>query len=145
MAYSPNTTNPFGRRSALALFFAGLAASTILGRAVGNASASIPGCPDTDAQLFARWREYLKSEIELNAAEDARDLMSWNARQAYPPKPDRIGGGGVKVISSAIDTDGEGWTATTDMKSGGPPADERMAEIEAWCSRVACLLADRSG
>src|SRR5262245_17094096 len=114
MAYSPNTTNPFGRRSALALFFTGLAGAITASRAAVTALASTPGCLDTDAQLFARWREYLKSEIELNAAQDARDLISWNARQAYPPKPDCMGDGGVKVIPSAIDTDGEVWIATTD-------------------------------
>src|SRR5262245_35736296 len=83
MAYSPNTTNLF-RRRALVRFFAGIAGAIIAGRAAGVAAASTPGCPEPDAQLFARWREYLNSEIELNAAQDARDLVSWNARQAYP-------------------------------------------------------------
>jgi hypothetical protein len=30
--------------------------------------ASTPGDPQADAQLFDRWREYVNSEIELNAA-----------------------------------------------------------------------------
>ena len=108
MAYSPNTTNLL-RRRALVIFFAGIAAANIAGRAAGAALASTPGCPEADAQLFARWREYLKSEIELNAAQDARDLISWNARQAYPPKPDCIASSWVKVIPSEIDADIEVW------------------------------------
>ena len=59
MAYSPNTTNLF-RRRALVKFFAGIAAADIAGRAAAAALASTPGCPEADAQLFARWREYLK-------------------------------------------------------------------------------------
>ena len=120
MAYSPNTTNLL-RRRALVIFFAGIAAADIAGRAAGAALASTPGCPEADAQLFARWREYLTSEIELNAAQDARDLMSWNARQAYPPKPDRIASSCVKVIPFEIDADTEVWARTADMKSGRQP------------------------
>ena len=108
MAYSPNTTNLL-RRRALVKIFAGIAASNIAGRAAGAGLASTPGFPEADAQLFARWREYLNSEIELNAAQDARDLMSWNARQAYPPKPDCIASSWVKVIPSEIDADVEVW------------------------------------
>jgi len=132
MAYSPNTTNLFGRRRALALFLTGLGGTITASRAAAAAMASTPV---TDSQLFARWREYLKSEIELNAAQDARDLVSWNARQAHPPKPDCIGDGWVTVIPSAIGDDVEALTVTTDMKSGRQPADERMAEIKAWVEK----------
>src|SRR5262245_22592135 len=107
MASSRNTTNLLGRR-ALVTFFAGVAATEIARRA----AAASPGSHEADAQLFALWREYLNSEIELNAAQDARDLVSLNARQTYPPKPDCIGG---MVIPSGIDDDMELWTATTDM------------------------------
>ena len=93
------------------------------------------GRPEADAQLFACWREYLKLEIELNAVQDARDLMSWNARQAYPPKPDCIGSGWVKVIPFEITPDVELCAATMDMKSGRQPAAERQAEVEAWMQK----------
>src|SRR5690349_20471376 len=104
MAYCPNTTN-LRRRRALVSFFGGLAAGGFAVRAADAAFASKPGCPDADPQLLARWREYVRAEIELNAAQDARDLMSWNARQAYPPKPDCIERGWLKVIPPEDEAD----------------------------------------
>jgi hypothetical protein len=76
------------------------------------------------------WREYLNSEIELNAAQDARDLIAWNARQTYPPKPDCIEqrpGGDL----SELDTHIESWAATTDVKSSRKPA-EHTDRLEIW-------------
>src|SRR4051794_26295799 len=130
MADSSHSTNLLGRR-ALIKIFAGAAASNIAGTAADADLASTPCFPEADAQLFARWREYLKSEIELNAVQDARDVMSWNARQAYPPKPDRIASSWVKVIPSEIDADVEVCCATTDMKMGRRVADEHKAEVKA--------------
>src|SRR5689334_2553220 len=89
MAYSPHSTNLLGRR-ALVKFFAAIGASTIPGKALGTGLAFTPICFEADAELFARWREYLKFEMELNAAEQARDVVSWNARQSYPPRPESI-------------------------------------------------------
>src|SRR4029078_9106770 len=74
--------------------------------------------------------EYLKLEIELNAVQDARDLMSCDARRAYPPKPDCIGSGWVNVIRFTPDV--ELCAATMDMKSGRQSAAERKEEVEAW-------------
>src|SRR4029078_6253507 len=74
--------------------------------------------------------EYLKLEIELNAVQDARDLMSCDARRAYPPKPDCIGSGWANVIRFTPDV--ELCAATMDMKSGRQSAAERKAEVEAW-------------
>jgi hypothetical protein len=133
MAYSPNSTNLLGRR-ALLKFITGIAAAEIGGMAAGAAFPSTPGCPESDAQLFARWREYLKSEIELNAAQDARDLISWNARQAYPPKPDCIASGWVTNTPSELDADME-LSAPTDMKSDQQPAAERMSAVEDWLAK----------
>src|SRR5689334_21250398 len=106
MAYSLNTTN-LPRRRALMSFSAGIAVAGFAVRAADAALASKSGCPDADPQLLARWREYVEAEIELNAAQEARDLVSWNARQAYPPKPDCIERGGVKVIPPEDDCDVE--------------------------------------
>src|SRR5262245_34829330 len=119
MAYSPNSTNLLGRR-ALVKFISGIAAAELAGLAAGAACASAPGYPEADAQLLARWREYVNSEIELNAAQDARDLVSWNARQAYPPKPDSVT---------------SGWPSITDMESDRPPAAQRMDEVEDWLEK----------
>jgi hypothetical protein len=69
-------------------------------------------------------------EIELNAAQDARDLRAWNARQVYPPKPGCITGG--VMISSGTYGDFGVLAATTDMESGRQPAAKRMPELEAW-------------
>ena len=91
--------------------------------------------PEADAQLFACWREYLKLEIELDAVQDARDLMSRNARRAYPPSRSCIGNGWVKVIPFEITPDVELCTASMDMKSGRQPAAERQAEVEAWMQK----------
>jgi hypothetical protein len=77
MAYPPNSTN-LPRRCVLVAFFAGIAAS-IAGRAGDRSLASTPGCLDADAQLLDRWREYVGLEITLNAAQDARDRVSWTA------------------------------------------------------------------
>ena len=132
MANSPNTTN-LPRRRALATFFAGVAAAPFVGRAADAAlPPSTSGAPGTDAQLMARWREYLKSEVELNAAQDARDLMSWNARQAYPAKPDCIDCSRVKLISSENDADLELWSPTTNMEVGWQLAAEQKAAVKAW-------------
>jgi hypothetical protein len=57
MAYSPNSTNLFGRR-ALVKFLTAVAAAGMAGGAAGAAFASTPGRPEADAQLLARWREY---------------------------------------------------------------------------------------
>jgi hypothetical protein len=135
-ANSPNTI--VLSRRALMLTSAGLvtanvaAAATAVRRARDGAGL---GGPEADAQLFACWREYLKLEIELSAAQVARDSTSWNARRAYPPKPDCIGSGGVKVNPFKITPDVELWTATMDMKSGRQPAAERNAEVEAWMQK----------
>src|SRR5262245_17864376 len=134
MAYSPNTTN-LPTRCALVRFFAGIAASTRSIRAAEIGSVSTPGCPDADAPLLARWRDYLKSEIELNAAQDARDLVSWNARQAYPTKPDCIESSWMRVIPFEDDTDVKLWSATTDTKVGRQLTDERKAEVTAWVQK----------
>jgi hypothetical protein len=134
MAYSPNSTNLLGRRT-LVRVLAGIAVSTIAGMAAGRDLAVTPGCPEPDAQLFARWREFLNSEIELNAVQDARDLISWNARQAYPPKPDCIARGWVNVIPSEIDEDVEVWDTRVDMGTGRLPAAERTAEVEDWLEK----------
>ena len=65
MACSPNTTNLLGRRALVRVLF-GIAASGIAGgAAAGHEVGVTTGCPEPDAQLFARWREYLNSEIEL--------------------------------------------------------------------------------
>jgi hypothetical protein len=106
----------------------------LLAGAAGVASAATPGCHELDAQLFARWREYLKSEIELNAAQDARDLMSWNARQAYPPKPDCIESSWVKVISAENEAD-ELWSAATDMEVSRHLTNELKAEVTTWAQK----------
>jgi hypothetical protein len=74
--------------------------------------------------------------MELYSVEKARDLVSWNARQAYPPKPDCVDSGWVKVIRPDIDTDTELWAAT---KSGARLAPEHMAEVHAWvrnCQKI---------
>jgi hypothetical protein len=134
MANSANSTNLLGRR-ALVAFLAGIAAATITGRTVEAAFESAPGCLVTDAQLFARWREYLNSEIELNAAQDARDLVSWKARQAYPTKPDCMANGWRMVGPPDIDADAEGWTHVIDMGSDGQPAAEHLAEVEDWLEK----------
>jgi hypothetical protein len=131
MANSPNTTNLLGRRD-VATFFAGVAAAQFVGRAAEAALPSTSDTPDADGQLLARWREYLKLEIELNAVQDARDLTSWNARQAYPTKPDCIECSSVKFISSEDDADLELWSATTNMEMGRQLTDERKAEVAAW-------------
>src|SRR5262245_57113988 len=132
MAYTLNTTN-LRRRRALATFFVGSAAY-IAGRVEETAAlSSSQSYPDADAQLLAHWREYVRSEIELNAAQDARDLISWNARQVYPPKPDCIASGVPMIPTETdIDIDIELMATTTDMNLGPQPAAERMAEIEAW-------------
>jgi hypothetical protein len=134
MAYSLNTTN-LPHRRALISFFAGILAGGFAIRAAGAALASKPGCPDGDPELLAGWREYVRAEIELNAAQDARDLMSWNARQAYPPKPNCIECGWVKVIPPEDDGDVDLWPATTDMKMGRQLSDEQMAEVKAWVQK----------
>jgi hypothetical protein len=134
MAYSPNTTN-LPRRRALVSFFAGIAAADFAVRGADAALASKPGCPDTDPQLLAGWREYVRAEIKLNAAQDARDLMSWNARQAYPPKPDCIESSWVKVMAPEDETDIELWSATTDMETDRQLSDEQMAEVKAWVQK----------
>jgi hypothetical protein len=131
MAYSPNIMN-LPRRRALLTFFAGVAAADGVFRVAATTSAATPHGAEPDAQLFARWHEYLKSESELNAVENARDLISWNARQAYPPKPECMASDWRMISPSAIDADVEGWPATMDMKSGGQPAAERMAAVEDW-------------
>ena len=58
-----------------------------------------------------------------------------NARQSYPPKPDCIGGGSVKVIPSEITPDVGLCAATRDMKSGRQPAAECRAEVETWMQK----------
>jgi hypothetical protein len=135
-ADSPNTT--LLSRRALMLTSAGLVTANVVAAAIAVRSApddaggsSSPG--EADAQLFACWREYLKLEIELNAAQDARDFISSNARRAYPPKPDCIGSGWVKVIP--IDPDVELCPATMDLKSGRQPGAEHEAEVEAWIQK----------
>ena len=55
--------------------------------------------------------------------------MSWNARQAYPPKPDCIERGWVKPED---ETDVELWSATTDMETDRQLSDAQMAEVKAW-------------
>src|SRR5689334_15243123 len=134
MAYSPNTTN-LPRRRALVSFFAGIAAADYAVRAAGAALASKPGGPDADPQLLAGWREYVRAEIELNAAQDVRDLVSWNARQAYPPKPDFIETSWLNVIPSEDDGDVELWSATTDMETDRQLSDEQMAEVKTWVQK----------
>ena len=131
MANSPNTTN-LPRRRALATFFASIAAAPFVGGAAVAALPSTSGTPDADAQLLARWRQYLKSEIELNAAQDARDLVSWKARQTYPAKPDCIECSRVKVISSENDADLELWPSTTNMEVGRQLAAEQKVAVKAW-------------
>ena len=84
MAYSPHTTNL--PRRALVRFLGWIGASTIIGAAGGVELSPAPEGLE-DAQLFARWSDYLKIEVELNRVEEGRDVISWNARQAYPPKP----------------------------------------------------------
>ena len=136
-ADSPNTT--ILSRRALMLTSPGLVTANVAAAAIAVRRARDgtggSGRPEADAQLFACWREYLKLEIELNAVQDARDQMSWNARQAYPPKPDCIGGGSVKVIPFEITPDIGLCAATRDMKSGRQPAAERKAEVEAWMQK----------
>src|SRR4029078_7733111 len=131
-ADSPDTTKL--SRRALMLTSPGLVAANIATAAIAVWCAR--DCtggsdfPEADAQLFACWREYLKLEIELNAVQDARDLMSCDARRAYPPKPDCIGSGWGNVIRFTPDV--ELCAATMDMKSGRQSAAERKAEVEAW-------------
>ena len=133
-ADSPDTTKL--SRRALMLTSPGLVAANVAAAAlaVGCARDGTSGSDlsEADAQLFACWREYLKLEIELDAVQDARDLMSCDARRGYPPKPDCIGSGWVKVIPFEITPDVELCAATMDMKSGRHPAAERKAEVEAW-------------
>jgi hypothetical protein len=133
MAYPPNTTNL--TRRALVSFFAGIAAADFAVRTADAVLASTSGCPDADPQLLAGWREYVRAEIELNAAQDARDLMSWNARQAYPPKPDFIETSWLNVIPSEDDGDVELWSATMDMKLGRRLSNGQMAEVKAWVQK----------
>jgi hypothetical protein len=135
-ADSPNTTI-LSRRALMLTTSAGLVTANVAAAAfaVGRAHDGAGGSdrPEADAQLFTCWREYLKSEVDLNAAQDARDLMSWNARRAYPPKPDCIGSDWVKVIP--FDPDVEGCATKMDMKSGRQPAAERKAEVDAWIQK----------
>jgi hypothetical protein len=134
MAYSPNSTNLLGRR-ALVKFFAGIGAAEIAGSAARITTlASTPGDPQADAQLFDRWREYVNSEIELNAAQLVRDRIAWNARQAYPPKPNCIGQH-PGVDASELDINIESWAATTDMKSSRQPAAEHTDGLEIWVQK----------
>ena len=133
-AYSPNTT--IWSRRALMLTSAGLVTTNVADAAMAirraRDSASGLSRPELDAQLLACWREYLKLEIELNAAQDARDLMSCNARRAYPPSPDCIAIGRVKVTPFEFTPDVDVCAATMDMKSGRQPAAESKAAVEAW-------------
>jgi hypothetical protein len=134
MAYSPLTTN-LPRRRTFTRFFVGIAAATIVGRAATTASETASGCPNADAQLFACWREYLKSEIELNAVEVARDQTSWKVQQAYPPKPDCMAAGRMKIIPSKFEAEIGFWAAAMDMTAGQQPTAEQMSEIKAWVQR----------
>jgi hypothetical protein len=143
MAYSPNSTNTLGRR-AVVKFFGGFAALNIAGKAAGiSTSACSRGYPEPDAQLFFLWREYLNTEIQLNTAEAARDLASWNARQAYPPKPDCIECRSVELIPSEDDADLELWSATAGMNMHRQWAHEQKAEVTAWvrnCKQIDILF-----
>src|SRR6478672_3592291 len=136
-ADSPNTT--ILSRRALMLTSPGLVTANVAAAAIAvRCARDGTGGSDrreADAQLFTCWREYLKLEIELNAVQEARDQMSWNARQSYPPKPDCIGGGSVKVIPFEITPDVGLCAATRDMKSGRQPAAERRAEVETWMQK----------
>jgi hypothetical protein len=133
-ADSSNTT--ILSRRALMLTSPGLVTANVAAAAiaVGCARVGTGGSDraEADAQLFTCWREYLKLEIELNAVQEARDQMSWNARQSYPPKPDCIAIGRVKVTPFEFTPDVEVCAATMDMKSGRQPAAESKAAVEAW-------------
>ena len=134
MAYSPNTTN-LPRRRALVRFFAGIAAANIAGTAAGAALGIDSGCPEADAQLFARWREYLKfgdrtQRCSRRAGPDVLECPASLSTQAGLHRQ-QLG----ECIPSEIDADVELCAATTDMKSGRQPAAERMAEVEAWVQK----------
>jgi hypothetical protein len=135
MAESRNTTN-LSRRALMAtsvgLVTANVAAAAFAVRRAHDGACS-SSSPEADAQLSACWHEYLKLEIELHVAQDARDLMSSNARRAYPPKPDCIGCNWMEVIP--FDPDVGLCAATMDMKSGRQPAAERKAEVDAWIQK----------
>ena len=97
-----------------------------------------PGSPEGDVELFARWREYLRLETELNAAEGNRDLINWKARQlihlSQIASPTATG----KVVPTEVDADAELCT-TADLQPGWQSAAERMAEAEAWAQKCEAI------
>src|SRR5262245_29072561 len=137
----PKADSPFttilSRRGLMLTTAAGVATANVAAAvfAVMRAHDGVGGSdrPEADAQLFACWQEYLNLEIELHAAQAARDLTSSNARRAYPPKPDCVGCDCVKVIP--LDPDVELCAATLDMRSERQPAAERKAEVDAWTQK----------
>jgi hypothetical protein len=137
MADSANTTNLF-RRRALGTVFTCVATAKIARTAAGFVLAFPPGSPEGDVELFARWREYLRLETELNAAEGNRDLINWKARQAYPPKPDCLANRDGEVVPPEVDADAE-LCATADLQPGWQSAAERMAEAEAWAQKCEAI------
>jgi hypothetical protein len=113
MADSANTQT-LSRRRALISASTGIAAANILGMTAGAALAGSPNS-EADAELFALWREYLTIEAEMNAAYDAKDHVSAEARRAYSPQPESVTKGWVRIVSDEEAHDGRGYISV-DMR-----------------------------